>query len=199
MTLPRIVLASTSPFRAELLGRLQVPFEQAAPEVDETRLPDEAPREMVMRLAEAKARAIATGLEHGLVIGSDQCAVIGGEILGKPGSFERAFEQLRASSGRSVTFETGLCVVDAESGRAEVDCVSFEVGFRELDDARIRNYLEREQPWNCAGSFKSEGLGITLFRYLRGDDPTALIGLPLIRLVDMLEAFGLRLPLPTDA
>ena len=195
---PRIVLASTSPFRAELLGRLRIPFEQAAPEVDETRLPDESPRAMVRRLAEAKARAVAQTIDDGLVIGSDQCAVIDGRVLGKPGSFERAFEQLRASSGRAVRFETGLCVVDAASGRAEVDCVPFEVGFRALDDARIRNYLLREQPWNCAGSFKSEGLGITLFRHLRGDDPTALIGLPLIRLVSMLEAFGLVLPLPPE-
>ncbi len=195
---PRIVLASTSPFRAELLGRLRIPFEQAAPEVDETRLPDESPRAMVRRLAEAKARAVAQTIDDGLVIGSDQCAVIDGRVLGKPGSFERAFEQLRASSGRAVRFETGLCVVDAASGRAEVDCVPFEVGFRELDDARIRNYLLREQPWNCAGSFKSERLGITLFRHLRGDDPTALIGLPLIRLVSMLEAFGLVLPLPPE-
>ncbi len=195
---PRIVLASTSPFRAELLGRLQIPFEQAAPEVDEARLPDESPRAMVRRLAEAKARAVADTMQDGLVIGSDQCAVIDGRVLGKPGGFERAFEQLRASSGRAVRFETGLCVVDAASGRAEVDCVPFEVGFRALDDARIRNYLLREQPWNCAGSFKSEGLGITLFRHLRGDDPTALIGLPLIRLVSMLEAFGLVLPLPPE-
>ena len=195
---PRIVLASTSPFRAELLGRLQIPFEQAAPEVDEARLPNESPRDMVQRLAEAKARAVARTMDDGLVIGSDQCAVIDDRVLGKPGGFERAFEQLRASSGRAVRFETGLCVVDAASGRAEVDCVPFEVGFRALDEARIRNYLLREQPWNCAGSFKSEGLGITLFRHLRGDDPTALIGLPLIRLVSMLETFGLVLPLPPE-
>ena len=188
----KIVLASTSPFRRELLSRLRIPFEAAAPDADETPLPDEMPTEMVKRLARLKAQAVAAQYEgsDALVIGSDQCAVIDGRILGKPGDHARAARQLEEASGRHVVFHTGLCLYDTRSGEAQVEDVVFEVGFRELTAAEIEAYLRAEQPYNCAGSFKSEGLGITLFEYLRGDDPSALIGLPLIRLAAMLRAAG---------
>ncbi len=186
----KLVLASTSPFRRELLGKLGLPFEIDSPEVDETRLPGETPEALVGRLAEAKARAVAERHPDALIIGSDQVAVNGSEILGKPGDHERAVEQLRAASGRAVIFQTGLCLFNAASGCTQVEVVPFTVHFRDLTDAQIEGYLRREQPYRCAGSFKSEGLGIVLFERLEGDDPNALIGLPLIRLVRMLEREG---------
>lgn len=194
MRTPRLVLASTSPFRRELLGRLGLPFEVAAPNVDEARRPSESPLALVLRLSEAKARAIAPSFPESLIIGSDQVAVVDGEILGKPGNRERAIAQLTRAAGRRVTFLTGLSLVDAASGRAHTLCEPFHVHFRALDPAQIARYVDREQPFNCAGSFKSEGYGITLFQRLEGDDPNALVGLPLIRLVELLDREGVALP-----
>ena len=190
----QLVLASTSPFRRELLSRLALPFETCAPEVDETRRPGESPDALVMRLSEAKARAGGHVHPRALVIGSDQVAVVDGEVLGKPGDHGRAAEQLRKLSGRTVTFLTGLCLYDVGRGRADTRLVPYRVSFRELDDGRIERYLRHEQPYNCAGSFKSEGLGITLFERMEGDDPTALIGLPLITLTTLLAKAGVELP-----
>lgn len=191
---PQIVLASTSPFRRELLSRLCVPFEIVSPEVDESQLPGETPEVMVQRLSEAKARAGAAQFPRALVIGSDQVAVVDDEVLGKPGDHERARAQLQKLSGRTVRFLTGLCLYNAASGIAETRLVPFRVRFRTLDEARIERYLQREQPYNCAGSFKSEGLGITLFKAMEGDDPTSLIGLPLITLTSLLAKAGVVLP-----
>ncbi|MFA7619887.1 MAG: Maf family nucleotide pyrophosphatase [Thiohalomonadaceae bacterium] len=190
---PALVLGSTSPYRRELLARLGLAFEVDAPDVDEHALPGEAPDALVRRLAEAKARAVAARHPGALVIGSDQVAVLDGVILGKPGDHARAMQQLRAASGKTVLFQTGLCLFDDRNGSAQVDVVPFRVVFRTLSDAQIENYLRRERPYNCAGSFKSEGLGISLFQRLEGDDPNALIGLPLIRLVDMLAEAGVHL------
>jgi len=190
---PPLVLASTSPFRRELLQRLGIPFTTAAPDVDESPLPGESPAELVRRLSENKARAVGK-TRAGLVIGSDQVATTGEDILGKPGSHAGAFEQLQQLSGKSVTFHTGLCLLDTARNTLQLDVVPFCVEFRRLDAARIDRYLQKEQPYNCAGSFKSEALGITLFKRMYGDDPTALIGLPLIRLTDMLAVAGIILP-----
>lgn len=188
---PRLVLASTSPFRRELLTRLGLPFETLSPDVDEQSLPDEPAAALVRRLAEAKARAGAALVDDGIIIGSDQVAVVDDRILGKPGSHERAREQLARLAGRQVTFLTGLCLLDARSGELQSDVVPYQVRFRALNADQIDRYLRREQPYNCAGSFKSEGLGIALFERMEGADPTALIGLPLIRLCTMLEAAGI--------
>jgi MAF protein len=185
-----LVLASTSPFRRELLARLGMPFETDSPEVDETRRPDEPPQVLVLRLAEAKARAVAPRHPGALIVGSDQVACIGDEVLGKPGDRERAIAQLERASGRSVLFQTGLCLLDAASGRAQTLVEPFRVHFRPLTRAQIQGYVDRERPFDCAGSFKSEGLGIALFQRLEGEDPTALIGLPLIRLIALLECDG---------
>lgn len=190
---PSLILASTSPYRRELLGRLGLAFAVCSPDVDETRLNDESPADLVRRLADAKARAGARQLPNAaLVIGSDQVAVVDDEVLGKPGTFERACEQLVRLSGRRVTFLTGLCLYNAGSGRSQLDMVPFTVEFRHLSQPQIEAYVQREQPLNCAGSFKSEGLGIALFERMEGEDPTSLIGLPLIRLVDMLTAEGVN-------
>ena len=188
------VLASSSPYRRELLERLGRPFRCVSPDVDEAARPGEGPAALVARLAEDKARAVAEGLDTGLVIGSDQLSERDGEVLGKPGGHEAAVEQLRRASGRTVTFHTGLALVNAATGAAQVEVVETRVRFRELDDARIERYLRAEQPYDCAGGFKSEGLGVVLFEAIEGDDPAALIGLPLIRLVAMLEAEGETLP-----
>lgn len=188
----RLLLASTSPFRRELLARLQLPFQVVAPHVDETPLQDERPADLTARLAESKAGAVAAAEFRALVIGSDQVAVLDGRILGKPGSHERALAQLTRASGRTVMFYTGLCLLDSDSGRRQVEVVPFRVIFRRLTEAQIERYLRREQPYHCAGSFKSEGLGIALFERLEGEDPTSLIGLPLIRLVRMLEVEGVQ-------
>lgn len=189
----RLILASTSPFRRELLGRLGVAFETASPDVDESRRENESAIALVKRLSEAKARAIGAS-QQGLVIGSDQVATLGETVLGKPGSHERAMEQLRQLSGQSVIFQTGLCLLDTGNDTQQLDVIPFTVHFRELDDAQIDRYLRHDQPYNCAGSFKSEGLGITLFERMEGDDPSALIGLPLIRLTAMLGNAGVLLP-----
>ena len=189
-----LILASTSPFRRELLARLGLPFAVRAPEVDEDQQPGEEAPALVARLAEWKAKAVARHAPDALVIGSDQAAVLDGDILGKPGDHERATAQLRRASGRTVTFYTGLCLLDGASGRRQVAVEEFRVVFRALTLAMIDRYLRREQPYGCAGSFKSEGLGISLFERLEGDDPTSLIGLPLIRLTRMLEAAGVAVP-----
>ena len=188
-----VTLASTSPFRRELLERLGIPFATAAPDVNETPQANETPETLVRRLSEDKARAVAAS-HRGLIIGSDQVATTGNNILGKPGTHQRAFEQLQGLSGKRVTFHTGLCLLNTETGEAQLDVIPFIVKFRQLGDDRIERYLQQEQPYNCAGSFKSEGLGITLFEYMEGTDPTALIGLPLIRLTSMLARAGVILP-----
>jgi septum formation protein len=188
-----LVLASTSPFRRELLTRLGIGFATAAPEVDETPRRGETPDALVRRLSEAKARAVGETC-RGLIIGSDQVATTGSDILGKPGTHERAVAQLQHLSGKTITFHTGLCLLNTESGELQLDVVPFRVVFRQLDDERIERYLQHDRPYNCAGSFKSEGLGITLFERMQGDDPTALIGLPLIRLTTMLARAGMVLP-----
>jgi len=165
-----VVLASTSPFRKELLQRIGIDFETAAPDVDETPLANETPEDLVKRLSEAKARAIGQSC-RGLIIGSDQVATTGSDILGKPGTHEKAIEQLRKLSGKLVTFYTGLCLLNSETDETQVDVIPFKVQFRELDEQQIERYLRADQPYNCAGSFKSEGLGITLFARMEGDDP----------------------------
>jgi septum formation protein len=198
MKLPDIILASTSPFRRQLLERLELPFTTQSPDMEEERIEGESPTDMVQRLALEKAQTVARTRESGLVIGSDQCAVLNDRILGKPGDEDRAFEQLKDSSGRTVIFHTGLCLLNAANGKYQLEDVLFEVRFRHLSDQQIRNYLAREEPYNCAGSFKSEALGITLFEAMQGDDPTALIGLPLIRLTAMLAAEGIQLPLTPE-
>jgi MAF protein len=194
MTQRSLVLASTSPFRRELLARLGLPFATAAPQCDETRLDAEPAPALVQRLAEAKARAVAAQcadrFPEALIIGSDQVACLDDQILGKPGNRARALDQLRAASGREVTFQTGLCLYDARDEHAEVRCETYRVQFRVLSEAEIAGYVDREQPFGCAGSFKAEGLGIALFERLEGADPTSLIGLPLIRLAALLRAAG---------
>ncbi|TDY02910.1 Maf family protein [Thiohalophilus thiocyanatoxydans] len=189
----KLVLASTSPFRKAILEKFGVPFDTASPEVDETAQAGESAEQLVERLAEAKARAVAEQFPGALIIGSDQVAVIGDEILGKPGGHDKAIEQLRAASGKTVNFLTGLCLYNSRTDHAQCDVVPFKVHFRQLNDSQIENYLHREQPYNCAGSFKSEGLGVALFDRLEGDDPNTLIGLPLIRLIRMLEEEGFRI------
>ena len=187
----KLVLASTSPYRRELLARLGLPFEVANPQTDESPLDQETPAEMALRLSEAKARAVAAQFPDALIIGSDQVAEMGGLIFGKPGTHARAIEQLRQLSGRTVNFFTGLCVLNSRTGEAEVRGVPTLVGFRELTDIEIENYLEREPAYNCAGSAKSEGLGIALLSRIHGDDPNALVGLPLIALCDLLRKHGM--------
>ena len=184
---PPLILASTSPFRRQLLSRLGLPFETADPAVDETPLPGEAPEASATRLSEAKARAIATAFPDALIIGSDQVACLDGQVFGKPGNHENAMRQLQTMRGRRVNFFTGLCLLDAKSGRVHLRGVPTLVTFRDLSDDEIENYLRKEQPYNCAGSAKSEGLGIALIARIDGGDPNALIGLPLIALCDLLR------------
>ncbi|MDP2243633.1 nucleoside triphosphate pyrophosphatase [Pseudomonas sp.] len=192
--MPPLVLASSSPYRRELLTRLRLPFAWCAPEINETARPDEDARALVRRLAEEKARALTSKYPQHLIIGSDQVALLDGQILGKPETHERAHAQLLAASGNSVTFLTGLALLDSQSNHCQTDCITFTVHFRQLSDAQITRYLEAEQPYDCAGSFKAEGLGVSLFRSTEGTDATSLIGLPLIRLVDMLHASGIDIP-----
>jgi len=162
--------------------------------VDETRRDGESPNDLVIRLSEAKARAGAEGFPDALIIGSDQVAVCGEDVLGKPGNHDKACEQLTRLAGQQVSFLTGLCLLDTASGSLRLEMVPFDVHFRALSEAQIERYLRYEQPYNCAGSFKSEGLGISLFESMRGDDPNALIGLPLIRLVSWLNEAGIAVP-----
>jgi MAF protein len=191
---PPLVLASTSPFRGELLARLGLPFDIAAPDTDESVVEGEPPEDLVQRLAGLKARSVSARYSDALIVGSDQVACIDGRILGKPGNRENAIAQLTEASGKAVTFHTGLCLYNSRSGAEQVLCERFTAHFRELGREQIEHYVDKEEPFGCAGSFKSEGLGIVLFRRLEGDDPNALIGLPLIRLVDMLLNEGVSLP-----
>ncbi|MCW9014951.1 MAG: Maf-like protein [Gammaproteobacteria bacterium] len=187
----KLVLASTSPYRKQLLDRLQLPYETDSPDIDETPLANESIQDMVTRLAEAKARKVMDTHPDSLIIGSDQSAVLDGEPLTKPGNYETAFQQLRAASGKRIVFQTGLCLLNSATGKSQTICVPYTVVFKALSDDQIRNYLLKEEPYNCAGSFKSEGLGIALFDHFEGDDPNALIGLPLIRLIEMLNKEGM--------
>ena len=187
---PPIILASTSRYRRELLSRLGIAFEVAAPGVDETRLAGEAPRDTALRLAAAKARAVAAGRAEGLIIGSDQVAECDGEPVGKPGTHDRAVTQLERLSGRTVVFHTGLALVNAATGRAQVAMVDVASTYRRLSVAEIEYYLRRERPYDCAGSVRSEGLGIALFERIASEDPSALVGLPLITVARMLRGEG---------
>ncbi len=189
-TLP-LVLASTSPFRKSVLNRLNIPFETFAPEIDETSQPSESPTVLVTRLAESKARSAQSTYPQALVIGSDQIALLDDNtILGKPGTHEQAIKQLSLANGKQVDFLTGLCLLNTKTNQIQIDVVRFSVIFRKLTVQQIENYLHQDKPYNCSGSFKSEGLGIVLLERMLGSDPTAIIGLPLIRLVRMLEAEG---------
>ncbi|AOB30595.1 septum formation inhibitor Maf [Bordetella sp. H567] len=186
---PRLILASTSPYRRELLTRLRLPFDTIAPGVDETPLPGEQPAELALRLAVAKARAVSAAHAGAVVIGSDQVATVDGEAIGKPGDFERARTQLRRLSGREVAFHSALAVTNGER-TTQADIVTL-CRFRDLSDAAIEAYLHAETPFDTAGSAKAESLGIALMESIRSDDPTAIIGLPLIALTSMLAGFGL--------
>ena len=190
--MPKIVLASSSKYRRELLARLGLPFEVAEPDVDEIPLPNEAPQNTARRLAETKARAVATRFPQAIVIGSDQVAVLEGTTLGKPGNHANALRQLQAMRAKEVVFHTALCLYNAASARADTRVVPYCVRFRDYSDAQIEHYLQREQPYDCAGSARCEGLGIALIAEMRGNDPTALIGLPLIALTEMLAAQGVQ-------
>ena len=190
----QLLLASSSPYRRELFARLRLPFECCAPHIDEAARPGEPAAELARRLACEKAQALAPSYGNHLIIGSDQLAVLGEQILGKPRTYERATEQLRACSGKSVSFLTGLALLDSRSGEMQVECVVFKVHFRQLDDPKIERYLNAEQPFDCAGSFKAEGLGVSLFRATEGTDATSLVGLPLIQLVSMLAKAGIEVP-----
>ena len=188
----KIILASSSPFRQQLLDRLHLAYETHAPGIDEAINPGESASDYVCRLAESKARQVAQHYPAATIIGSDQCALLETKILGKPGSHENALKQLREAQGKTVVFHTGLCVLNLSTGFRAVEDVLFEVEFRVLSDHQLEHYLHVEQPYQCAGSFKAEGYGSCLFNKMRGDDPTALIGLPLLRLIAMLESAGVE-------
>jgi septum formation protein len=187
---PRLILGSSSPFRKMLLERLMVPFDTANPDIDETPLANETPIALVERLAIAKAKEIAKSNPSALIIGSDQVALHDNEIVGKPHTHERAIEQLRTASGKKIELFTGLALINSETGSIQSEVIPFTVHFKTLSESTIERYLRKEQPYNCAGSVRSEGLGVALFEKFEGDDPNALIGLPLIRLVAMLENQG---------
>ena len=189
---PKIILASSSPFRKELLSRLHLDFECHSPDIDESQLSGESATDYVCRLAKQKALAVSQLYPHAIIIGSDQCALREGVILGKPGNHSNALKQLKDAQGKVVIFHTGLCVLYPDAGFSEVDEVLYRVKFRHLNDNQLSHYLEVEQPYQCAGSFKSEGYGSCLFSSMEGDDPSALIGLPLLRLIRMLEGAGVE-------
>jgi len=188
-----IVLSSTSVARKSLLERLLIPFQIVAPEVDETPLPNEKPENLVIRLAELKARAAQTTYPNALIIGSDQVAIVNGTILGKPGTHEQAVKQLQRVSGQWVNFLTGLCVLNTQTQHVQIASVPFLIQFRTLALSQIENYLHQEQPYHCAGSFRSEGLGIALIERIDAADPTAIMGLPLIELIKMFETQGFNI------
>lgn len=190
---PQIVLASTSPYRQALLSKLEIPFVTANPLTDETPLAGEHPQTLALRLAEAKARAVAPNFPNALIIGSDQVAVLGKQIFGKPGTHENAIKQLQALRGNTVNFYTALCLLNTHDDTVQITGVPTLVSFRDLSDAEIENYVRREQPYNCAGAAKSEGLGISLLTAMTGDDPNALVGLPLIALCTMLKNAGVQI------
>jgi len=189
----QLVLASSSPFRRELLEKLGLKFSCDSPDIDETAQTNETPQQLVARLAQEKAKVVAARHPDALIIASDQCAVLDGNILGKPGNHQAAVQQLQAASGKKVQFLTSLALLNAKTGNLQIDVCPFAVYFRTLTYSEIESYLNKEKPYNCAGSFKSEGLGITLFQRLEGDDPNTLIGLPLIRLTAMLGKEGVSL------
>lgn len=189
----KLILGSTSRYRRDLLERLRIPFTVEAPDVDETPLPLETPQQMACRLAMSKARAVAAKFPDCVVIGSDQVADLEGQALGKPGNHARALVQLQAMRGKVVVFQTAVAVVCQQSGFEQLDLAQVKVTFRDLSDAQIEAYLRAETPYDCAGSAKSEGLGIALLASIENDDPTALVGLPLIRTCRMLEAAGIQL------
>jgi len=186
----KLILASTSPYRKALLERLQLDFLCDSPDIDESPLEGESVQDMVVRLARFKAEAVAGKYPEALIIGSDQSAALEGEILTKSGNFENAVKQLQKASGKRIVFQTGLCLLNTKTGHSQTACVPYTVVFRPLTQGMIENYLKKEEPYNCAGSFKSEGLGIALFEKFEGEDPNALIGLPLIKLIAMLENEG---------
>lgn len=188
-----LILASSSPYRRELLERLQLPFKVLSPDIDETPLAGERPEQTALRLAQAKARKIAATNPDALIIGCDQVATLDGLQLGKPLTHENAVRQLTLMRGRSVIFHSALCLYNAANQQMQADVVPYTVTFRDLSDAQIENYLRKEQPYHCAGSAKSEGLGIAIIAAMLGDDPNALIGLPLIRLIDMLNSQGVAI------
>lgn len=192
MTNATLILASSSIYRRDLLSRLCIPFTTESPEVDETPLPGESPETTALRLAEVKARKVGQRHAHALIIGCDQVAVLDNVQLGKPLVHDVAVEQLRLMRGRSVTFHSAMCLYNSHTGRLQSTIVPYEVKFRALSDAEIERYLFKEQPYHCAGSAKSEGLGIALIEHMRGDDPNALIGLPLIALINMLSNEGVN-------
>ena len=193
MTTRNLVLASSSPFRRELLQRLQYPFIVVSPDIDETTLPNELPEQTSLRLAQAKAIKVAESNPTSLIIGCDQVATLDGLQIGKPGTHDNAVKQLTTMRGRSVVFHSALCLYNAKTKNMQAAVVPFTVRFRDLTDAQIENYLLKEQPYNCAGSAKSEGLGIAMIASMQGEDPNALIGLPLIKLVAMLEHEGINI------
>jgi septum formation protein len=186
-----LILGSTSIYRKQLLERLQIPFRTVAPDIDETPQPGEKPQELVGRLALEKARHVAAQNPSSLVIGSDQVAVHNGKIVGKPYTHDVALEQLIAANGRRISLFTGLALVNGDTGEEQMEVIPFEVVFRNLTEQQLENYLHKEQPYHCAGSVKSEGLGIALLERFEGEDPNTLIGLPLIRLIRMLEKAGM--------
>lgn len=187
-----LVLASTSIYRSQLLSVLQIPFRTDSPDVDETPLPGEDAKQTSYRLSRLKAEAVTSRHPDALIIGSDQVALLEGEQLGKPMTHDNAVRQLRAMRGKTVTFFTALSLLNARTGHMQTEVVETHVTFRNVDDQQIENYLIKEQPYHCAGSAKSEGLGIALIRRIEGNDPNALIGLPLIALIDMLEKQGIK-------
>lgn len=190
---PTLVLASTSIYRSELLKRLGIPFETAAPDVDETPLPDESARDTSQRLAQEKARAVAENYSHALIIGSDQVALLDGQQIGKPLTHDNAVRQLQTMRGKTTCFYTALALLNTRTGNLQHAVAENFVTLRDLSDAEIEGYLQKEQPYHCAGSAKSEGLGIALMTSMTGDDPNALIGLPLILLINMLREEGVDL------
>jgi septum formation protein len=192
--LPRIILASTSPYRRDLLKKLGLPFECATPGIDESRRRNESAQTLASRLAQEKAVAIANQWGEGLIIGSDQVAALDGILIGKPGSREAAIDQLLHSSGRTVEFHTAVCVTQAETGISRGLLDLCRVTFRPLTEDQIKRYLDADQPYDCAGSFKSEGLGISLMERIEGNDPNALVGLPVINLIRLLDSFGVQIP-----
>lgn len=189
-----LLLASSSVYRRDLLSRLRLPFTCSSPDIDESHRPGESALELVQRLSLEKAQVLAASHPAHLIIGSDQVAVLNGQIIGKPHIFDKARQQLLNASGASVSFLTGLTLLNSQTGHYQTDCVPFTVHMRHLNAEQIERYLHAEEPYDCAGSFKAEGLGVSLFQRTEGDDATSLVGLPLIRLVDMLLAQGVALP-----
>lgn len=186
-----LILGSSSPFRAELLAKLGLPFITASPDIDESSLAGESPEELVKRLAEQKAKAVAKRHPGALIIGSDQLAIMDGRVIGKPGNHANAYNQLQAASGKTLQFLTGLALFNSATNNMQSIIDPFHVTFRQLTDSQIDFYLHQESPYQCAGSFKSEGFGISLFSSLKGDDPNSLVGLPLIQLIDLLKVEGI--------